>query len=102
MQAGCDGVSFLNNARIMLVGFALAQALPLLASPLLARLFSPEAFGLQALFLSVSSVVLVLATLRLDLAEVLAASRREALDILSLGGLQTLGIALLTVVTAAL
>jgi O-antigen/teichoic acid export membrane protein len=86
----------------MLVGFALAQALPLLASPLLARLFSPEAFGLQALFLSVSSVVLVLATLRLDLAEVLAASRREALDILSLGGLQTLGIALLTVVTAAL
>lgn len=81
-------MSFVNNARILLIGFALAQALPLLASPLLARLFSPEAFGLQTLFISWATVLSVVATLRLDLATVLAQSREEALRIVGLGLLQ--------------
>ncbi|MBB5661407.1 lipopolysaccharide biosynthesis protein [Brevundimonas halotolerans] len=88
-------MSFLGNARIMLIGFAVAQALPLLAAPLLTRLFSPEAFGLQMLFISWATVVGVVATLRLDLATVLAADRREATHIVALAASMACAVALL-------
>src|SRR5688572_4749065 len=88
-------LSFVKNARIMLIGFAVAQALPLLASPLLTRLFPPEAFGLQTLFVSATSVLLVLATLRLDLATVVAQDRDEALGIVSLAAIQAGGLGLI-------
>lgn len=95
-------MSFVRNARVMLIGFALAQALPLLASPLLTRLFSPEAFGLQTLFVSSTSVLLVLATMRLDLATVLADDRREAMDIFSLGLLQAFGLTIIVAMATGL
>lgn len=85
----------------MLIGFALAQALPLLFSPLLTRLFSPEAFGLQTLFVSATSVLVVLATLRLDLATVLAHDRREAKDIVSLALIQAVAVTLILAAVAA-
>lgn len=71
-------MSFVKNARVMLLGFALAQAMPLLASPFLTRLYAPEAFGLQALFVSWATVLTVIATMRMDLALVLAKDEREA------------------------
>jgi O-antigen/teichoic acid export membrane protein len=86
----------------MLIGFALAQALPLLASPLLTRLYTPEAFGLQALFISWSAALGVLATLRLDLAIVLSTTRREAGFIAGLAFLQASVITFLTVASIAL
>jgi len=94
-------VSFAKNAKVMLVGFALAQALPLLASPLLTRLFSAEAFGLQTLFVSWATVLGVLATLRLDLAIVLARDRREAGQIVALAALQTLFVTVVVFALAA-
>lgn len=94
-------MSFLSNARVMLVGFALAQALPLLAAPLLTRLFSPEAFGLQTLFVSWTTVLAVVATLRLDLATVLADDRREANQIVALAAGIAGSVALLVLVAAA-
>lgn len=62
----------------MLAGTIIAQALPLAASPLLARLYSPEAFGLQSLFMGIVTSVSVLATCRMDLALVLPEEDREA------------------------
>ena len=62
----------------MLVGTVLAQTVPLLASPLLTRLYGPEAFGIQALFMSLAGALAVLATCRLDLAIVLPESDEEA------------------------
>lgn len=97
---GVQKVSFVRNARVMLIGFALAQALPLLASPLLTRLFSPEAFGLQTLFVSSTSVLLAVATLRLDLATVLADDRPEAMNIVSLALVQALAVSLIIVAAA--
>lgn len=94
-------MSFVRNARIMLVGFALAQALPLLASPLLTRLFSPAAFGLQTLFISWATVLGVIATLRLDLAVVLSANQRQATQIVSIATAQTAVVAALALSAAA-
>ncbi len=61
----------------MIGGFAVAQAIPIAAAPLLARLYTPEAFGLQTLFMSATSVLIVVATLRLDLAILLAEETRK-------------------------
>lgn len=55
----------------------MAQALPLAASPLLTRLYSPEAFGLQTLFMGLAASLAVLATCRMDLAMVLPDGEEE-------------------------
>jgi len=62
----------------MLTGTVIAQALPLAASPLLTRLYSPEAFGLQTLFMGLAGSLAVLATCRMDLALVLPQQDADA------------------------
>jgi O-antigen/teichoic acid export membrane protein len=62
----------------MLAGTVAAQALPLLIAPLLTRLYTPEAFGLQTLFMGLTASLAVLATWRMDVAVVLPESDREA------------------------
>lgn len=71
-------MNFRSNALAMLAGTVLAQALPLLVAPLLTRVFSPEAFGLQTLFMGLAASLAVLATWRMDLAVVLPESEEEA------------------------
>ncbi|HEX7892061.1 MAG TPA: oligosaccharide flippase family protein [Ramlibacter sp.] len=80
----------------MLTGTVMAQALPLLASPLLARLYSPEAFGLQTLFMGLAASLAVLATCRMDLAVVLPEDDSEALALVGLVALSTLAVCALT------
>lgn len=94
-------MSFLANARVMLGGFAIAQSLPILVAPLLTRLFAPEAFGLQTLFMSCLSVLIVLSTLRLDLALVMAEDQQDAQSLTTIVLLNTLMVssALLVVLT---
>lgn len=70
-------MSFFSNVKIMLSGFALAQIIPLLAVPVLTRLYTPEAFGLQVLFMGAVAVLVIACTLRLDLALQLAADEKE-------------------------
>lgn len=74
----------------MLGGFALAQIIPLLAVPVLTRLYTPEAFGLQLLFMGVVAVLVIACTLRLDLALQLAADEKEGGLLISLISLLTL------------
>lgn len=71
-------MNFRSNAIAMLTGTVMAQALPLAASPLLTRLYSPEAFGLQTLFMGLAASLAVLATCRMDLAVVLPEQEAEA------------------------
>ena len=59
----------------------MAQALPLAAAPLLTRLYSPEAFGLQTLFMGLAATLAVLATCRMDLAVVLPEDDSEAVSL---------------------
>lgn len=68
----------------MLSGTVLAQVLPLLAAPVLARLYGPEAFGVQVLFMGLTGALTVLATCRLDLAMVLPDQDAEAGEIAAL------------------
>jgi O-antigen/teichoic acid export membrane protein len=50
------------------VGTAVGQALVLLATPFLARIYPPEAFGALALLMTVSNVAMAVACLRYDMA----------------------------------
>ncbi|WP_379061410.1 lipopolysaccharide biosynthesis protein [Mesorhizobium sp. UC22_110] len=83
-------MSFVSNVKTMLGGFALAQIIPLLAVPVLTRLYTPEAFGLQLLFMGVVAVLVIACTLRLDLALQLAADEKEGGLLISLISLLTL------------
>ncbi len=71
-------MSFRKNVIAMLSGTAAAQAIPLAMSPVLTRLYSPEAIGLQTLFMGWTAALGVAATCRYDLAVVLPDSDDEA------------------------
>ena len=61
-----------REVSILLSGSVAAQALPLLAAPLLARLYSPDSFGQFGLFTAASSILVALANLKYDHAVLLA------------------------------
>lgn len=61
-----------RKVSILLSGSVVAQALPLLAAPLLARLYSPESFGEFGLYVAVTSILGAIANLKYDHAVLLA------------------------------
>jgi O-antigen/teichoic acid export membrane protein len=77
---------FNKNSIILLAGTALSQALPLIFSPLLARLYSPNEFGAFSLFLSICIVLGTISSAKLDLALYTSKSRETAI-ITSLSGI---------------
>ena len=59
---------FLHGVVMLAGGTALGQALAILASPIITRLYSPEDLGVLSIFVSILSVLAVIATLRYELA----------------------------------
>lgn len=59
---------FLKNVMTLMTGTTIAQALPIIISPILTRLYTPEEFGLLALFIALASLVNVISTGRYELA----------------------------------
>ena len=74
--------SFIGNTVKLLTGNMIAQGLVLVVTPLLTRIFAPEAFGLAALFASVASILGVVACLRYELAIMLPNDDVEAANLL--------------------
>ncbi len=70
---------FLRGVVAIAGGTAAAQAVGVLVSPLLTRLYTPEAMGLWGLFVSFVGVASVLGALRYEVAIVAAKDEREAL-----------------------
>jgi len=65
-------------------GTIVSQAIPIAMSPILTRLFSPKDFGVFALFISISTILSVVATGRYELAILLPLSEDEAFHIMLL------------------
>lgn len=80
----------------LLSGGALAQLVPLLLGPVLARLFSPEAFGLYTAFATIAASVAVVACARYEYALPLARDEGEAAELLSLALRIWLGVSMLS------
>lgn len=89
--------SFAADVLKLVSGATFAQLLSILSSPILTRLFPPEAFGTLALFIAVTSIISVIACLRYELSIVLPESEDDAINMLGVSLLIAAIISLLCV-----
>lgn len=75
---------FLGHVAALMTGSVIAQAVPVLLSPVLTRLYVPADFAAFALFMSVNAVVSVVGAARYDQAILLPATEEDALNIVAL------------------
>ncbi len=68
-----------------MTGTTIAQAIPIAISPILTRIYTPEDFGVLALFISISGIFGSIATARYELAIMLPEKDEEAINITALG-----------------
>lgn len=69
---------FTRNVLMLMTGSTIAQAVPLAIMPILTRIYSPEDFGLLALYIAILSVVSVAATGRYELSIMLPEKDEDA------------------------
>jgi O-antigen/teichoic acid export membrane protein len=74
----------LRNVLTLMTGTTLAQAIPIAAMPLLTRLYTPEDFGLLALYMSIASMISVVITGRYEIAVMLPESDKDAASLVIL------------------
>jgi O-antigen/teichoic acid export membrane protein len=68
----------------LVTGTTIAQAIPVAISPILTRIYSPQDFGIFALYLAVTSILAVVATGRYELVIMLPRSDEDAAHIVAL------------------
>ena len=73
--------TLVNNVAVLASGTALAQGITVLASPVLTRLYSPEAFGLFATFMAFVSTFTPAVTGRFEVALMLPPAERAAREL---------------------
>lgn len=76
---------FLKNVLTLITGTAFAQIIPIIISPILTRLYGPVEFGTYALFVSVSSILVVISALGYDLAVMLPKRDSRAFMVVIIG-----------------
>lgn len=76
---------FTKNVWSLMTGSLLGQILLIISTPVLTRLFSPEEFGVFALFLALTVILGSIASGRYELAIMLPKNNKMALNIMMLG-----------------
>lgn len=71
-------MSIVKNIATLITGTTVAQAVPILISPILTRLYSPKDFGTLTLYMSISSIFAVIATMRYELAIIQPQNDKDA------------------------
>ncbi|MEQ3621954.1 MAG: lipopolysaccharide biosynthesis protein [Marinobacter sp.] len=75
---------FSRSVLTLLTGTSVAQAIPIAISPILTRLYTPEEFGIFAIYVSFAGFLAIFATLRYEYAIVLPKKKSEV-DSLCIG-----------------
>jgi len=75
---------FSKNVLTLMTGTTIAQAIPIAISPILTRIYTPEDFGIFALYMSMASIIAVMATGRYELAIILPKKDEDAVNIVVL------------------
>ena len=75
---------FSRNVLTLMTGTTIAQAIPIAISPILTRIYTPEDFGLFALYMGLATMIAVLATGRYELAIMLPKEDEDAINIVVL------------------
>jgi len=86
---------FIRNVTLLVTGTAAAQSIALLASPIITRLYGPEAFGVMGVFLSLVGIFAPIASLTYPIAIVLPKDDRNAKKIIKLSIYISLSLAFL-------
>lgn len=81
-----------------MTGTTIAQAIPIAISPILTRLYTPKDFGVFALYVSVASIISVVATGRYELAIMLPKKDEDAVNIVALSVLISFFVSFVTLV----
>ncbi len=89
-------LDFFRNFMKLFSSSVLAQGLSLLLAPLLSRLYTPEDFGLVALYLGILSILSVISTAKYEQAIMLPKKEGDAVNIIWLVLVITLSVALIT------
>jgi len=76
--------SFVRNVIIMASGTAAAQVIALLSSPIITRLYGPEAYGMMGVFQSTVQIIIPVAALTYPVAIVLPKSDQDAKGLMRL------------------
>src|SRR5690606_30650583 len=71
----------LKNVFTLLSGTAFGQLIPILISPILTRLYTPEEIGTYSIFFATSNILAIVATGRLEFAILIPKARDESWDI---------------------
>lgn len=67
-----------RNTSILISGTAVAQLIPILLQPILLRYFTPEIFGAYSLYQSLIGILIVISSLKYELAIILPKKDKEA------------------------
>ena len=76
---------FSRNVLTLMTGTTIAQAIPIGISPILTRIYSPEDFGIFALFLAITNIIGSVANGRYELAIMLPKKDEDAINTAALG-----------------
>jgi O-antigen/teichoic acid export membrane protein len=86
---------FNQNVLTLMMGTTIAQAIPIAISPILTRIYTPEDFGVFALFMAITSIFGSIANGRYELAIMLPKKDEDAINIFALGFIITTLISLI-------
>ena len=75
---------FIKNLLTLSIGTTIAQLIPIIASPILTRIFSPNDFGIFATFTALMALLLVFYSGKYELSIILPKSHQEAINIVAL------------------
>ena len=89
---------FIKNSLTIFSGNLIAQAIPFLAEPVLARLFAPSDFAVLAVYLSVANLFSIIATARYEMAIILPKNDKQAINIVGLSVIISLIVSVLSLI----
>ena len=89
---------FTKNVLTLMTGSTIAQAIPIAISPILTRIYSPEDYGLVALYMSIATIASITATGRYEMAIMLPKKDTDAVNVLLLSVYISLFISILSLI----
>ncbi|EKF9450605.1 oligosaccharide flippase family protein [Vibrio cholerae] len=76
---------YARNILTLITGTTIAQAIPILITPILSRIYTPEDFGVLALFVAITSIFGAISNGRYELAIMLPIEDNDAINISAIG-----------------
>lgn len=73
--------TFIGDVLKLATGTTLSQLLTILVTPILARLYDPSSFGVWGVYVSISTVIIVITCLRYELAIILPEKNEDAVNL---------------------